>query len=49
MEHIRELDLIRDYGQAHTWTRLVIDGQEIIPTGRAAWLEFIWLSSDKEQ
>jgi hypothetical protein len=49
MEQIRELDLIRDYGLAHDWAALVIEGKEIIPAGRAAWLNFVWLSHDKEQ
>jgi hypothetical protein len=49
MERIHELDQIRDYGRAHDWASIVIDGTEIIPAGRAAWLEFVWLSSDKEQ
>ena len=49
MEHIHELDLIRDYGRAHDWASLVLDGEEIIPAGRAAWLNFVWLSPQKDQ
>jgi hypothetical protein len=46
---MHELEMIRDYGRAHQWTALVIDGEEIIPAGRADWLDFVWLSHQKEQ
>jgi hypothetical protein len=31
---LQELETIRDYGQAHEWAALVIDGEEIVPAGR---------------
>lgn len=40
---------MRDYGQAQNWASVVLDGQEIIPAGHAARLEFIWLSGQQEQ
>jgi transcription initiation factor TFIIIB Brf1 subunit/transcription initiation factor TFIIB len=43
------LELMRDYGRAQEWAALVIDGEEIIPPGRAAWLAFVWLSHKKDQ
>ena len=43
------LETIRDYSQLHEWVALVIDGEEIILTGRTDWLDFIWLSHEKEQ
>ena len=46
---MHELEMIRDYGRAHQWVALVIDGEEIIPAGRADWLDFVWLSHQKEQ
>ena len=44
---MQELELIRDYGRAHEWPALVIDAEEIIPAGRADWLDFVWLSHNK--
>ena len=41
--------MIRDYGRAHGWPAIVIKGEEIIPAGRADWLEFVWLSHKKDQ
>ena len=49
LRHIQELDVIGDYGQAHAWATLVIDGEEIIPAGRSNWLHFVWLSQQKDQ
>jgi hypothetical protein len=46
---MHELELIRDYGRAQEWAALVIDGEEIIPAGRAHWLDFVWLSHQQEQ
>ena len=46
---MHELELIRDYGRAQEWAALVIGGEEIIPAGRAAWLDFVWLSHKKDQ
>ncbi len=37
------LEAIKDYGQAHAWAALVIDGEEIIPVERSNWLHFVWL------
>lgn len=44
---MQELELIRDYGRAHEWPALVLDGEEIIPAGWADWLEFVWHSHQK--
>ncbi len=41
---MHELELMRDYGRAQEWAALIIDGEEIIPAGRADWLDFVWLS-----
>jgi hypothetical protein len=41
-------ETIRDYDRAHEWPAMVIDGEEIIPAGRADWLEFVWLSQEKQ-
>ncbi len=49
MQAIAMLDAIKDYGQAHEWLALVIDGEEIIPAGRSNWLHFVWLSQQKDQ
>ncbi len=46
---MHELELMRDYGRAQEWAALVIDGEEIIPAGRAHWLDFVWLSQQKQQ
>ncbi len=46
---MHELELMRDYGRAQEWAALVIDGEEIIPAGRADWLDFVWLSHQNEQ
>ena len=43
------LEAIKDYGQATAWAALVIEGEEIIPAGRSSWLQFVWLSHNKEQ
>jgi hypothetical protein len=44
---LKELEMIRDYDQAYERVALVIDGEEIIPAGRADWLDFVWLSHKK--
>ena len=41
------LEVIRDYGRVDEWPALVLDGEEIIPAGRADWLDFVWLSHKK--
>jgi hypothetical protein len=46
---LQELETIRDYGQAHEWAALVINGEEMIPAGRSNWLDFVWLSQKKDQ
>ena len=46
---MHELEMIRDYGRAHEWAALVIGREEIIPAGRADWLDFVWLSHKKDQ
>ncbi len=46
---MQELERPRDYGRRHGWPALVIDGEAIIPAGRATWLEFVWLSHQHEQ
>ena len=43
------LEAIKDYGQAYAWGALVIDGEEIISAGRSNWLQFVWLSRQKDQ
>ena len=43
------LAAIKDYGQAHAWAALVIDGEEIISAGRSNWLHFVWLSQQQDQ
>ena len=43
------LEAIKDYGQTHEWTALEMDGEEMIPAGRSNWLQFVWLSHNKEQ
>jgi hypothetical protein len=50
-EHMsmQELEMIRDYGRVYEWPALVLDGEEIIPAGRADWLDFVWLSHKQEQ
>jgi hypothetical protein len=45
----QELEMIRDYGRAHEWPTLVLNGEAIIPAGRADWLDFVWLSHQQEQ
>jgi hypothetical protein len=45
---MHELELMRDYGRAQEWAALIIDGEEIIPAGRAHWLDFVWLSHKKD-
>ncbi len=46
---MRELERIRDYGQACKWAALVIGSEEIIRAGRANWLDFVWLSHKKDE
>jgi hypothetical protein len=46
---LQELEVMRDYGQAHEWAALVIDGEEMVPAGRPNWLRFVWLSQQKDQ
>ena len=43
------LEAIKDYGQAHAWAALVIDGEEIISARRSNWLHFVWLSQQQDQ
>jgi hypothetical protein len=45
---MEQLEAIKSYGAGREWPALVIDGEEIIPAGRAAWLHFVWLSHDQE-
>jgi hypothetical protein len=49
MQALAMLEAIKDYGQASAWAALVVDGEEIIPAGRSNWLQFVWLSHNKEQ
>ena len=49
MQALAMLEAIKDYGQAAAWAALVMDGEEIIPAGRSNWLQFVWLSHNKEQ
>jgi hypothetical protein len=49
MDEMQQLEAIKQYGERRGWAALVIDGVEVIPAGRAAWLRFIWLSSDKQR
>jgi hypothetical protein len=46
---MHELEMIRDYGRAHEWVALVINNEEVIPAERADWLDFVWLSLQKDQ
>ncbi len=41
MQVMAMLEAIRDYGQAHAWAALVIDGAEIISAGRFNWLHYV--------
>src|SRR5579875_892950 len=49
MEEIQRLEVIKRYGERQGWAALLIDGVEVIPAGRPAWLWFLWLSGDKEK
>ena len=49
MEYIQMLDTIKAYVQKQQWPRLSIDGQEVVPAGRAEWLRFLWLEGKKDQ
>jgi len=49
MQALAMLEAIKDYGQAHAWVALVMDGEEIIPAGRSNWLQFVWLSQQQDQ
>ena len=49
MQALAMLEAIKDYGQAAAWAALVMGGEEIIPAGRSNWLQFVWLSHNKEQ
>ena len=49
MQALAMLEAIKDYGQACEWAALVVEGEEIIPAGRSNWLQFVWLSHNKEQ
>jgi len=49
MQVLALLEAIKEYGQAAAWAALRIDGEEIIPAGRSNWLQFVWLSHNKEQ
>jgi hypothetical protein len=40
---------MRDYGQAHEWAALVIDGEEMVSAGQPNWLRFVWLSQKKNR
>jgi DNA-binding transcriptional ArsR family regulator len=46
---IEQLEAIKRYGESRQWAALVLDGEELIPAGRPAWLRFIWISGKKEQ
>jgi len=46
---MHELEVIRDYERAQEWAALVIGREEIVPAGRAHWLDFVWLSHKLEQ
>jgi len=48
-EEWRQLEAIRDWGKAHEWPCLILADEEVIPAGKSAWLEFIWLSRKREQ
>jgi len=49
MQALAMLEAIKDYGQVHAWAALLLDGEELIPAGRSNWLQFVWLSHNKEQ
>ncbi|HLI89326.1 MAG TPA: hypothetical protein VKV37_11610, partial [Ktedonobacteraceae bacterium] len=49
MEEIQRLEVIKRYGERQGWAALLIDGVEVIPAGRPAWLWFLWLSGAKEK
>ena len=49
MQALAMLEAIKDYGQACEWAALFIDGEEIIPAGRSNWLQFVWLSQQKDR
>ena len=49
MEYIQMLDTIKAYVQDQQWPMLSIDGQEVVPAGRAGWLRFLWLEGKKDQ
>jgi hypothetical protein len=42
-------DVLSSHYRAHAWAALVMGGEEIIPAGRSNWLQFVWLSLNKEQ
>jgi hypothetical protein len=46
---IRALEAMRDDGRPQQWAALVISGEEISTAERADWLDFVWLSHQKEQ
>jgi hypothetical protein len=46
---MRRLEAIKQYGERREWAALLIDGVEVIPAGRSAWLRFLWLSGEKEK
>jgi len=48
LETLAMLETIRDDGQVHEWAAPILDGEEIIPAGRANWLDLVWLSHQKE-
>ncbi len=49
MAEIERVEAIKQYGERRGWVALLIDGQEMIPPGRLAWLRFLWLSDEKDK
>src|SRR5579875_1982275 len=49
MAEIERLEEIKQYGERQGWAALLIDGVEVIPAGRPAWLRFLWLSGAKDK
>jgi hypothetical protein len=47
MQVMAMLEGIKEYGQAHTWAALMIDGEEIISAGRFNWLHLSGSHSSK--
>jgi len=49
LEEIGKLEVIESYAEGREWVALVVDGVEVVPEGRSAWLRFVWLSGEKEK